>query len=229
MEEQLAQTGPTAATGKGDVRVERPTRSQQSVARRSAESRATVPDLELSAEIDMSAAVEVGAVPPLVVRACALALREVPRANGSYRDGHYELYSRVNVGVAIVTDDSWIVPTVFDADLKRLGEIASELVALTRRAQAGELRPPELSGATFSVWYPGEHGVASSSAVIIPPQAGALAAGAVREAPVVRDGAIVPGEMMTVTLVCDHRILYGVQAATFLAGIKSRLEHPEVL
>jgi pyruvate dehydrogenase E2 component (dihydrolipoamide acetyltransferase) len=135
----------------------------------------------------------------------------------------------VNVGFAIVAEDVFLAPTVFDADKKLAPEIASELAALTARASTGELTPPELSGATFTVFYPGAYGVMQSSPVINPPQAAALSAGAIRETPIVRDGVILPGQVMVATLACDNRILYGVQAASFLKWIKDLLEDPTSL
>ena len=127
----------------------------------------------------------------MVVKACALALREHPRANGAYRDGRFELYSRVNVGIAVAADDALVVPTVFDADRKGLRQIASESRALAQRVRDGAITPPELSGATFTVSNLGMYGIDSFSAVINPPQAAILAVGAIRERPVAREGEIV--------------------------------------
>jgi pyruvate dehydrogenase E2 component (dihydrolipoamide acetyltransferase) len=214
--------GPLAGV-KGTTRIEDPSPAQRTIARRSAESRATVPDLELSADVDMAAAVELRAETgyagtALLVRACALALRETPRANGAYRDGRFELYSRVNIGVTLGTADAYAVPAVLDADQKSLAELSAELDDLAVRASAGELTPPELSGATFTLTDLGAYEIARA------PQAAGLAAGAVRELPVVRDGALTTGPVLSLTLVADHRILYGSPAAAFLARIKSLLE-----
>ena len=107
-----------------------------------------------------------------------LALREFPRANGSYRDGRLELYSRINVGVAVAANDALVVPTVFDADRKSLGEIASETKSLAGKVRDGTITPPDLSGGTFSVSNLGMFGVTNFHAVINPPQAGLLAIGA---------------------------------------------------
>src|SRR5213076_1594584 len=191
----------------------------------------TIPEFTLEAEIDMDAAVrareelkamagEDAVVPSyndMIVKSAALALRQFPRANGAYRDGHWELYSRVNVGVAVAGQDSLIVPVVFDADGKALGEIARETRALAARVRDGSITPPELSGGTFTVSNLGMYGVSNFTAVINPPQAAILAVGALVERPVVRDGAVVPGHVMPVTVACDHRILYGAEAAEFLA------------
>ncbi|HVE67836.1 MAG TPA: dihydrolipoamide acetyltransferase family protein [Solirubrobacteraceae bacterium] len=231
---------PPSGTAKGEVTVVELSRTQQTIARRMAESRATVPDFTLQADVDMeqawagraalkAAAGEDAIVPSfndLVVKACALALRDFPRVNGAYRDGRFELYARVNVGVAVAAEDGLVVPTIFDADRKTLGEIARESRELARKVRDGSVTPPELSGATFTVSNLGMYGVREFVAVINPPQAGILSVGAVQERPVVRDGAVVPGRRMSVSLACDHRILYGADAAQFLARVRARLEAP---
>jgi pyruvate dehydrogenase E2 component (dihydrolipoamide acetyltransferase) len=214
---------------RGGARTEEPTRAQQTIARRVAESRATIPDLELSVDVDAAATLALQeaqgcSTVAALVRACALALRDVPQANGAYRDARFELYSRVNVGVAVYTDDAFALPTVFDADEKSPVQLTEELKRLAERAAASELTPPELSGATFTLWDVGALDVASGAPLIVPGQAAALSAGAIRETPLVRSGTIVPGNQMTITLACDHRILYGRAASRFLAAIKSRLE-----
>ena len=166
----------------------------------------------------------------MVIKACALALREFPRANGSYRDARFELYSRVNVGVAVAAHDALVVPTVFDADSKTLRDIARETRALAERVRAGTITPPELSGGTFTVSNLGMYGVTAFTAVINPPQAAILAVGALAPRAVVnQDGALVARHMMNVTLACDHRILYGADAAQFLARIRALLERPLAL
>jgi pyruvate dehydrogenase E2 component (dihydrolipoamide acetyltransferase) len=230
-----------SGTAKGDVTVQELTRTQAVFARRVAEAKATVPEHTLSAEVDMEAAVELrarlkaaagaeGEATPscsdMVVKACAIALREHPRANGAYKDGRFELYSRVNVGVAMAAQDSTVVPTVFDADHKSLAEIARETRTLAERVRAGAVTPPELSGGTFTVSDLGMFGIQSFTAVINPPQAAILAVGELTPRPVVRDGEIVARHTMTVTLACDHRILYGAGAAGFLGRIRRLLEHP---
>jgi pyruvate dehydrogenase E2 component (dihydrolipoamide acetyltransferase) len=205
-----------------------------------AESKATAPHFYLSVEVDMSRAVEAraglkaaareGDVVPsfndMVVKACALALREHPRANGAYRDGRLELYSRVNVGVAVAAQGALVVPTVFDADRKGLREIAAESRALAARVRDGTVTPPELSGGTFTVSNLGMFGIDSFAAVINPPQAGIIAIGAITEKPVVRDGQIATAHLMPATLACDHRILYGADGAEFLARIRALLTEP---
>ena len=105
----------------------------------------------------------------MVVKACALALREFPRANGAYRDGRIELYSRINVGVAVAAQDALVVPTVFDADLKGLRQISTETRALAARVRDGSITPPELSGGTFTVSNLGMYGISNFHAVINTP------------------------------------------------------------
>jgi pyruvate dehydrogenase E2 component (dihydrolipoamide acetyltransferase) len=224
-------------TAKGQVEMIDLTKLQQTVARRMAESKATAPHFYLQAQIDMTAAVEgrrrlkegkVGRVPTyndMVVKACALALREFPRANGSYRDGRIELYSRVNVGVAVAAQEALVVPTVFDADQKGLQEIAGETWTLALRVRDGSITPPELSGGTFTVSNLGMYGISNFHAVINTPQAGILAVGELKATPVVTEsGEIEPRQLMGVTLACDHRILYGADGAQFLARISALLE-----
>jgi pyruvate dehydrogenase E2 component (dihydrolipoamide acetyltransferase) len=230
----------TARGNKGAVTIDQLSRTQVQIAQRMAESRATIPDFTLTADIDMGHAVALrdqlrrgvhgGDVIPsyndMVVRACAIALREHPRANAAYRDGAFELYERVNVGIAVAAEDTLIVPTVFDADQKTLLEIAREARGLAKRVRQRTVTPAELSGATFTVSNLGMYGVANFAAIINPPQAAILAVGEVREVPVVSDGQLVPGLLMSVTLTCDHRILYGAPAAEFLARVRQLLEQP---
>jgi pyruvate dehydrogenase E2 component (dihydrolipoamide acetyltransferase) len=242
----VAAAGPTPGarerpeTAKGQAEVVDLTKLQQTVARRMAESKATAPHFYLETEVDMSRAVAArakikaaageGEVVPsfndMVVKGCAIALREFPRANGAYRDGKLELYSRVNVGVAVAAQNALVVPTVFDADRKGLRQIAAETRALAARVRDGTVTPPELSGGTFTVSNLGMYGITNFSAVINPPQAGILAVGAIVLKPVVRDGEIATAHLMPVTLACDHRILYGADGAEFLARIRALLEEP---
>jgi pyruvate dehydrogenase E2 component (dihydrolipoamide acetyltransferase) len=236
-----APAGPgSPETAKGQVAYEDLSKLQSTIARRMSESKATAPHFYLEAEIDMSRAVDArarlkatageGEVVPsfndMIVKACALALREHPRANGAYRDGRFELYSRVNVGVAVAAEDALVVPTVFDADRKGLRQIASESRALAQKVRDGQITPPELSGGTFTVSNLGMYGIDNFSAVINTPQAAILAVGAIKERAVVRNGELTTAHMLYVTLACDHRILYGAPAAQFLARVRTLLEEP---
>jgi pyruvate dehydrogenase E2 component (dihydrolipoamide acetyltransferase) len=235
-------SGEAEQQGRGEVTVQELTRLQQTVARRMAESKATAPEFVLNCEVDMEDGVQLrkqlkaaaGDQPApsfndFVIKAAALALRDFPRANGAYRDGRFELYGRVNVGVAVAGQDALVVPTVFDADRKSLGQIAREARALAQRVRAGAITPPELSGGTFSVSNLGMYGISHFTAVINPPQAAILAVGAMEPKAVVRDGEVQIRNRMMLTLSCDHRILYGADAAEFLAKIRERLENPLLL
>jgi pyruvate dehydrogenase E2 component (dihydrolipoamide acetyltransferase) len=232
--------GPSIETAKGETETRELNKLQQTIARRMAESKATAPHFYLTIEIDMGKAVEAraalkaaareGEVVPsfndMVVKACAIALREFPKANGAYRDGRFELYSRVNVGVAVAAEEALVVPTIFDADKKGLRQIAEDARAVAARVRDGSITPPELSGGTFTVSNLGMYGIDSFEAVINMGQAAILSVGAIREAPAVRDGEVVPSRLMKATIACDHRILYGAEGAEFLARVKALLEEP---
>jgi pyruvate dehydrogenase E2 component (dihydrolipoamide acetyltransferase) len=226
---------------KGETAVHDLTRVQRTVARRMAESRATVPNFELQRQVDLGEAValrerlrEVGDPPPslndFVVKAAALALREFPRVNGSYRDGAYETHARINVGIAVAGEDALLVPTIFDADRRSLVEISADARTLASRVRSGEVTPAELSGGTFTVSNLGMYGVDSFSAVINLPQVAILAVGALRPRPVVDElGEIVARPTIVLTLACDHRVLYGADGARFLARVSELLERPLAL
>ena len=238
------------ATAKGETTELELTRTQATIARRMAESKATIPDFTLTVEVDMEGCValreELGRLAgagggetagkhsaptynDMVVKAAAVALREFPRANGSYRDGRVQLHSRVNVGVAVAAMDALIVPTVFDADEKSLGEIARETRALIERVRDGTISPPELGGGTFTVSNLGMYGIRSFTAIINPPQAAILSVGSLEPRPVVQDGEVRVRHMLAMTLACDHRVLYGADAAQFLARIRELLQTPSAL
>jgi pyruvate dehydrogenase E2 component (dihydrolipoamide acetyltransferase) len=231
--------GGGAGAGK---RTEQLSRLQQVVARRMAEAKSTIPHFQVQTEARMDAAlalraelkalaaerenVTVPSVNDLIVKASALALREHPHANGSYRDGGFELHDRVNVGVAVAAEGALVVPTVFDADTKSVGEIAREVRRLAERVRTSTITPPELSGATFTVSNLGMYGMTAITPVINPPQAAILGVGAARETLAREAGEIVERSLLTLTLSCDHRILYGADAARFLADVKALLEAP---
>jgi pyruvate dehydrogenase E2 component (dihydrolipoamide acetyltransferase) len=203
-----------------------------------AESKATAPDFSIALTVDMTLAVELrerlkAVTDPapsyndMVVKAAAMALREHPRVNGAYRDGKWELYERVNVGVAVAAEEALVVPTVFDADRKSLGQISRDTRALAEKVRDKTITPPELSGATFTVSNLGMFGIEQFTAIINPPQAAILTVGKLAKQPAVDDsGRIVARDQMQLSLVCDHRILYGADGARFLARVKELLEQP---
>jgi pyruvate dehydrogenase E2 component (dihydrolipoamide acetyltransferase) len=226
------------AGAKGEAQIQELTRLQQTVSRRMAESKATAPDFSISLTVDMTQAVELrkrlkAVTDPapsfndMVVKAAAAALREHPRVNGAYRDGKFELYERVNIGVAVAGEDALIVATVFDCDRKSLGQIARDARALAEKVRDKSITPPELSGATFTVSNLGMFGIEQFTAIINPPQAAILTVGKLAKQPAVDDtGRIVARDQMSLSLVCDHRILYGADGARFLARVKELLEQP---
>ena len=192
-----------------------------------AEAKAIVPEVQTTYDGDLTAAAALDLAPDdLVLRAAALALRETPRANGAYRDGRFELYSRVNVGVAVAAQDALVVPTIYDADTKPAAQLAAERRHLAERARTGGLAPADTRGATFTF-----QSVAARSytPIITAPQAASLAVGAVREEPRLADGELVVRRLATLTLVSDGRLLYGDDAAAFLARIDALLQAPAEL
>jgi pyruvate dehydrogenase E2 component (dihydrolipoyllysine-residue acetyltransferase) len=223
---------------KGEVDVSELSRLQQTVSRRMAESKATAPDYALAVDVDMTLAVELqerladGAEHPpsyidMVVKAAANALREHPRVNGAYRDAKFEAYSRVNVGISVSAQGAIVVPTIFDADTKALGQIARDAHELTMKVRDGRITPPEVAGGTFTISNLGSYGIDEYTAVINPPQAALLTVGALRKRPAVAEnGRVVARDGLRLTLVCDQRILYGEDAAAFLARVRELLEDP---
>jgi pyruvate dehydrogenase E2 component (dihydrolipoamide acetyltransferase) len=211
---------------KGAITRLEPQRWQVAVARRSAEARATIPHLELELDADASAlgASQGAQRTARLARACALALREHPLANGAWRDGAPELHARVNIGVLLALEERHVAPTLLDADARPAAELAEELEELGRAARAGTLRAPQLAGATFTLWDLAPLGITRAAPLVVPGQAAALAAGSTRELALVRDGAIVRGQTMTLTLASDHRILYGAAAAAFLTRVGTLVE-----
>jgi pyruvate dehydrogenase E2 component (dihydrolipoamide acetyltransferase) len=222
-------------------------RTQRLIARRMAEAKTTIPEFTVAVDVAMDAAVALrgamkgeaagdgGLVPSLndlVVRACALALREHEQVNASWDEqaGGFQLWESVNVGVAVAAPGTLVVPTVFDADRKSLGEVAADTRALAAAVRERTIAPEQLAGGTFTVSNLGMLGVRQFTAVINPPQAAILAVGALRPTAVPRpDGAIEAVTLMTATLTCDHRVVYGADAAAFLGTVRRLLEEPSGL
>ncbi len=219
------------------------TRLQRTVSRRMAESKATAPDFALEVEVDMTLCIELrerlkeaagdGALPSyndMIVKAVGLAARQHPKVNGAYRDGRFELYPEVNVGVAVAAQDALVVPVVRGAHEKSLGEIARQARRLIEKVREGSIAPPELSGGTITVSNLGMYGIDRFTAIINPPQAAILSIGALKKKPAVDDrGRVVAHDLMTITMACDHRILYGADGAEFLGRVRELLEQPLAL
>jgi pyruvate dehydrogenase E2 component (dihydrolipoamide acetyltransferase) len=239
--QSAAAPAPAGVGGKGEIATVELSSTQKTIARRMAESKATIPDFQVRTEADVTdllalraqmkaASGSAPSVNDFVVKATALALREHPRANGTYKDGAFELYGRVNVGVAVAGEGTLIVPTIFDADAQPVTAIAQQTRALAERVRGGTITPPELSGGTFTVSNLGMFGVTSFTAIVTSGQAGILAVGAAVQRPAVGiDGALITRSVMDLSLSCDHRILYGADAARFLARVRELLEAPFAL
>jgi pyruvate dehydrogenase E2 component (dihydrolipoyllysine-residue acetyltransferase) len=215
------------------------TATQRTIAQRMALSRREIPDFTVEAEIDMEAASALRgdlralghdplpSLNDLIVRAAALALREFPGLNAAFIDDHVVRFERVNVGIAVATEDSLIVPTIFDADRKSLREIAVAARELTEKVRRRSIAPNDLRGGSFTISNLGMFGVRRFNAVINPPQAAILAVGEVSPRAVVADdGQIVGRRRMDVALSCDHRVVYGAEAARFLQRLRTLLERP---
>ena len=228
-------------TGRGKVIRLPHTVTQRTIARRMSDSRTTIPEFTLEAEIPMDGAGELreslraeGCEPlpsfnDLVVKAAALALRAHPALNASYEDGGTLRFGRVNIGLAVALPDALVVPTILDADQRSLVEIASESRRLAAGARDRTLSPSEVGDGTFTVSNLGMFGVRRFHAVIYPPQAAILAVGEVAQRPVVEAGRLTTALLMDVALSCDHRVVYGAEAAQFLQHMRELLEHPQPL
>jgi len=212
------------------------TRVQRAVAKHMAEA-AVVPTFAAEIEVDMTACTELRrSLDPapsyndLVVKACALALRDHPRVNSHYTEEGFVAGPAINVGIAVAAEDALLVPVIHDADRKSLAEIAQEARELAEKARAGRLAPADLDGGTFTVSNLGMHGVLRFEAILNTPQAAILAVGAVTPRPAVgSDGGLVVRSLLSATMVSDHRILYGADSARFLARVKELLEAPAPL
>jgi pyruvate dehydrogenase E2 component (dihydrolipoamide acetyltransferase) len=236
-----AQPAEAVQTARGDVRVVELTATQATIARRMEQSAAQIPTFTVSADADVTQVValrrgareessEAPSLNDFVVKAAALVLGELPRFNASYVDGRIELYSRINIGVAVAVDDALLVPVVADADRRTLGEIAAETRRLAVGARDRSLRAEELRDGTFTVSNLGMFGVRSFTAIVDPPQTAILAVGAVHRAPTEGEaGDVVFRDVMTLTLSCDHRVVYGADGARFLSRLCELLARPLVL
>jgi pyruvate dehydrogenase E2 component (dihydrolipoyllysine-residue acetyltransferase) len=228
-------------SGKGEVTVDQPTPTQATIARRMAESARTIPVFTVSVDVDVSQIVasrkeardngeEGPSLNDFVVKATAATLREFPRFNASYVEGKVECYSRVNVGIAVATDDALLVPVIRDADLKSLAELAEETRALADGARRRVLTPEDFRDGTFTVSNLGMFGVRAFTAIIDPPQVAILAVGGARRVPVEEGaGRVAFRDLLTVTLSCDHRVVYGADGARFLSRLRELLERPLAL
>ena len=216
-----------------------PTKLRQTIARRMVASKQTVPHFYVTSEIEMSEAMALRAklnalvdeagkisVNDMVLKAAAVALTHFPGINASFGENVIVRHGTVNMGIAVALEQGLITVVVADADRKPLAQIAREAKDIVNRAKNGKARPEEMQGSTFTVSNLGMFDVAEFVAIINPPEAAILAVGSVRDVPVVRNGQVVPGKTMKVTISADHRVTDGVEAAKFLQEVKQNLEEP---
>jgi pyruvate dehydrogenase E2 component (dihydrolipoamide acetyltransferase) len=217
-------------------------RTRKTTAKRMTDAKRDIPHFYASADLAMDEAVRVrerlaalgGAfegvtVTHLLVKACGMALRRVPEMNASPDVDGIVIHEHVHVGIATATEQGLLVPVLRDVDRAAMADVVAAARAVVGRARAGKPAGDDLSGATFTISNLGMFPVSHFAAVVNPPQAAILAVGTTRDVPVVRDGAVAPGKLMTVTLSCDHRVVDGALAGKFLAELKALVENPIAL
>lgn len=223
----------------GETRAEEVKNSQmrKTIARRLAESKFTAPHYYLTVELNMDNAIEarktINSMPDtkvsfndMVVKACAMALKKHPQVNSTWTDAATIINHHVNVGVAVAVEDGLVVPVVNHTDLMTLSQIGSSIKDLATKARNKKLQPKEMEGSTFTVSNLGMFGIEEFTSIINQPNSAILSVGAIIEKPVVKNGQIVVGNTMKVTLACDHRTVDGATGAEFLQTLKHYIENP---
>ena len=217
------------------------TQIRRTIARRLAESIGPIPTFYLTAELDVERMIEMRkamselgddyrvSVNDIVLKAVATALSQHPEVNAHWLGDKIRQFAHVHLGMAVAIDDGLITPVIFNADQKRLRDIAHEARELATRARARKLRPEEYTGSTFSVSNLGMFGIDQVTAIINPPEAGILAIGAAEAKPVVLDGAVAVRRRMRITMSCDHRVIDGATGAKFLVTLRRVIENPLLL
>lgn len=222
-----------------DVSAQPFSRMRAAIARVTTDSWRTIPHFYISIEVEMGRVERVVrdlktegealTLNALILGAVAASLVKFPELNSSFTDKGMLKYATVNLGFAVAVEGGLLVPVIRGAEDKGARELSAEAARLAARARSGSIGENEISGGTFSVSNLGMHGVNSFASIIMPAQAGILAVGAVADRPVVRNGNLEAGRLMTATLSCDHRIIDGVYAAGFLNEFKRLLENPNEL
>ncbi len=207
------------------------------IAKRLAESKFTAPHFYLNMSVDMDKVVESRAklnegsnvkisFNDIVLKAVAVGLKKHPAVNSSWLGDKIRINHHVNIGVAVAVEDGLLVPVVRFADSKSLSQIATEVKDLALKAKNKKLQPADWEGSTFTISNLGMFGIDDFTAIINPPDACILAIGAIQQVPVVKNGTILPGNIMRLTLSCDHRVVDGATGASFLQTLKGLLEEP---
>lgn len=238
-EDKVSSTSATKAVPTGEVFAEEVKNSQmrKTIARRLAESKFTAPHYYLTIEVNMDNAMEsrklINSLPDtkvsfndMVVKACAMALKKHPQVNSQWTEAATIINHHVNVGVAVAVEDGLVVPVVNHTDLLSLTQIGSTIKNLAGKARSKKLQPKEMEGSTFTVSNLGMFGIEEFTSIINQPNSAILSVGAIIEKPVVKNGQIVVGNTMKVTLACDHRTVDGATGAEFLQTLKHFIENP---
>ncbi|MFM7618853.1 MAG: dihydrolipoamide acetyltransferase family protein, partial [Bacteroidota bacterium] len=216
------------------------TQMRKTIARRLAESKFSAPHFYLTMEVNMGRAVEARAAinaakgtkvsfNDMVIKATSVALKQHPKVNSSWLGDTIRYNQHVHMGVAVAVDEGLLVPVVRFADTKSLSQINAEVKQFVEKAKSKKLQPSDWEGNTFTISNLGMFGIEEFTAIINPPDACILAVGAIREVPVVKDGQVVAGHTMKLTLSCDHRVVDGASGAAFLQTLKSMLEEPTLM
>lgn len=213
---------------------------RKTIARRLAESKFTAPHFYLTMEIDMDNAMKARksindagdakiSFNDMVVKAAAMALRKHPKVNSSWRGETIRYNEHVHIGVAVAVEEGLLVPVVRFANEKGLAQIGAEVKVFAEKAKTKKLQPADWEGNTFTISNLGMFGIEEFTAIINPPDACILAVGAIKSTPVVKGGQVVPGNVMKVTLSCDHRVVDGATGSAFLQTLKAYLENPVMM
>ncbi len=232
-----AASAPQVASGVVSFEDQPVSQMRKTIARRLSESLFTAPHFYITMSIDMDAAVaaraKINEVAPvkisfndMVVKATALSLKQHPKINSSWLGDSIRTNHHINIGIAVAVDEGLLVPVVRFADTKTLSEIGVAVKGFAQKAKDKKLQPSDWEGSTFTISNLGMFGVDEFTAIINPPDACILAVGGIAQVPVVKNGQVVPGNVMKVTLSCDHRVVDGAAGAAFLQTLKSLLEEP---
>ena len=232
-----SKTSSTVSLGAESYHDEPVSQMRKTIARRLMESKSTAPHFYLNIEVDMDNAMaarnSINALPDtkisfndMVMKACAAALRRHPKVNASWMGDKIRYYAHIHIGMAVAVEDGLLVPVIRFADQKSMSQIAGEAKDLGKRAKDKKLQPSDWEGNTFTVSNLGMFGIESFTSIINSPESCILSVGAIRQIPVVKNGAVVPGNVMKLTLACDHRTVDGATGAAFLQTLKTFLENP---
>jgi len=213
---------------------------RKTIARRLAESKFTAPHFYLTMDIDMDNAINIRtqlnstgnakiSFNDMVVKAVALSLKQHPTINSSWRGDFIRRNDHVHIGVAVAVDEGLLVPVVRFADSKSLNQIGAEVKDYAQKAKSKKLQPSDWEGNTFTISNLGMFGIESFTAIVNSPDSSILAVGGIKAIPVVKNGQVVPGNVMNVTLSCDHRVVDGASGAAFLNTFKGYMENPATI